>query len=92
MTIVASIFFVLFAAVQVLTYLAIRREWVVPGMVAGIGIVASILAAMLLSIAQGNVFLRAIVVGLLMGGLLNGVTLAAAWYFHSNEMRQAAES
>ncbi|MEM6281564.1 MAG: hypothetical protein AAF787_05175 [Chloroflexota bacterium] len=92
MTFGASIFFVIFAMVQVLSYLAIRREWFAPGVVAGAGIVGSIVAAMLMSIAQGNSIVQALMVGLIMGGLLNAVTLGAAWFFHMNEMRSAPES
>jgi uncharacterized membrane protein len=83
----ALIFFVLFALVLAAMYLAIRREWAAPGMVAGAGVVASILTMTLVSLSQGNSVVQAAIVGILIGVLFSVATLAIAWYFHSNEMR-----
>jgi len=82
----AFVFFALFALVLVGMYLAIRRELAGPGLVAGIGVVLSIVMMVLMSLAQENSLLQAIVVGIVVGGLFSGITLAAAWYFHTNEM------
>ena len=83
----AFIFFALFALVIAGMYLAIRRQWAAPGMVAAVGVVLSILFMVLMSLAQGNAVLQALLVGILVGGLFSGATLAIAWYFHSNELR-----
>ena len=83
----ALIFYVIFAVILVITYMAIRREWAAPGLVAGAGMIGSIVAMMLVSLAQGNSIIQAIIVGLLVGGIFAGATLAVAWYFHSNELR-----
>ncbi len=83
----ALIFFALFALVLVGMYLAIRREWAPPGLVAGVGMVGSIVTMVLTSLANDNSIIQALVAGILVGGLFTAATLAAAWYFHSNEMR-----
>lgn len=83
----AFIFFALFALVLLGMYLAIRRQWAAPGMVAGAGVLLSIVFMTLMSLSQGNAVLQAVVVGILLGGLFGGATLAIAWYFHSSEMR-----
>lgn len=83
----ALIFFALFALVLAGMYLGIRRQWAAPGMIAGAGVMLSIIFMVLVSLAQGNGVLQAVLVGLLVGGLFSGATLAVAWYFHSNEMR-----
>src|SRR3990172_2195614 len=83
----AFIFYILFAATLLITYMAIRREWAAPGLVAAVGTVVSIIAMMLVSLAQGNSIIQAIIVGILVGGIFAGATLGVAWYFHSNELR-----
>lgn len=79
--------FVGFALVLAGIYLSIRRQWLPPGITAGIGVVLSMLLMTLFSLAQNNILVQAVIVGILLGGLFSGATLAAAWYFHSNEMR-----
>lgn len=90
----AYLFFLLFAAAQVVMYLAIRREWFSPSGTAGVGVVMSIIFAALMAIARGNALGHALMVSIFMGGIFSGVTLAAAWYFHTSEMRSqgAAEN
>jgi len=83
----ALIFFALFALVLAGMYLGIRRSWASPGIVAGFGVLLSIIFMVLMSLAQGNSVVQAVLVGILVGGLFSGATLAVAWYFHSNEMR-----
>ncbi len=83
----AFVLFVLFAAVLAVMYIAIRREWFAPGLTAGGGVLLSIILMLLISLAQGNPFIWALIVGILLGGLFSGATLAVAWYFHKNEMR-----
>ncbi len=86
----AMIFFGLFAVVLVGMYLAIRRQWAAPGITAGVGVLLSIVSMMLVSLAQNNETLLAIIIGVVIGGLFSGATLAIAWYFQSNEMQQRA--
>ena len=82
-----GIIFVVFAVLLAGIYLSIRRQWLSPALTAGLGVVASMFTMTLFSLAQGNVPVQAIIVGILLGGLFSGATLAIAWYFHSNEMR-----
>ena len=82
------VFYGIFAISLVWMYLAIRRGWGAPGFVAGAGVVGSIISMMLMSIAQGNAVLHAIVVGILLGGLFSGATLAISWYFHVKEQQE----
>ncbi len=81
------IIFVVFALILTGIYLSIRRQWFAPGLTAGLGVAASIFLMTLFSLAQNNIPIQAIIVGILLGGLFSGATLAVAWYFQSNEMR-----
>ena len=82
------IFFMLLALVLVGTYLAIRREWFAPGVIAGVSIVVSIALMVMTSLGQGNSAIQAIVVGIVIGGIFSGITIGTAWYFHSQELQQ----
>ncbi|HLV37267.1 MAG TPA: hypothetical protein VKY59_19265 [Spirillospora sp.] len=84
----AGLFFVLLALALLGTYLAIRREWFSPTVVAGTSIVACIILMILTALGQGNSALQAIVVGIVVGGLFSGATVAIAWYFHSQELQK----
>lgn len=84
---IAWVLFVVFALVLAGMYLAIRRAWVAPGLAAGAGVALSIILMIMISLAQNNFPLHAIIVGILVGGLFSGATLAVAWYFHSSELR-----
>lgn len=83
----ALILFALFAVLLAGIYISIRRGWFPPGVTAAVGVVLSMLLMVLISLAQGNVLLQAILVGVLLGGVFSSVTIAAAWYFHSHELR-----
>jgi uncharacterized membrane protein len=83
----AWLFFVLFALILAVMYLAIRREWFAPGLTAGAGVVLSMITMMLMSLAQNNFPVQAVIVGILLGGLFSGATLAVAWYFHRSELQ-----
>ncbi|MFZ4814806.1 MAG: hypothetical protein ACOYL5_09735 [Phototrophicaceae bacterium] len=85
------LFFVVFAAIQVGMYLSIRRQWLSPATTAGAGILASIIIAALMALAQGNVLGHALLVGLLMGVLFSGAVLAVSWYFHTRQMPPTAQ-
>lgn len=79
--------FVAFAFVLAGMYLSIRRSWFSPGITATVGIGLSIILMVLVSLAQNNLPIQAVVVGVLLGGVFGGITLVAAWYFHSQELR-----
>lgn len=83
----AMIFFLLFAVVQVAIYLGIRRRWASPGVIAGGGVLASVVVMILIALAQGDIIAQSVVVGVVVGIIFSIATLAMAWYFHSMEMR-----
>ncbi len=84
----ALLFYAVFALVLVTMYIGIRREWLSPMVLAGGGVLGSIIAMTLVSLAQENSILQALIVGFLVGGIFSGATLAVAWYFHSIELRE----
>lgn len=84
----AWVFFILLAVVLLGSYLAIRREWLPPLLTASLSIVLSIILMILVALGQQNSPLQAVVVGILVGGIFSGATLAVAWYFHTNELQQ----
>lgn len=83
----ALILFAVFALVLVSIYLSIRRAWFPPGITAAVGVILSMILMVMISLAQQNSLLQAVVVGVLLGGVFSGATLAAAWYFHGQELR-----
>jgi ABC-type Fe3+-siderophore transport system permease subunit len=86
----AFILFAVFALVLVGLYLAIRREWLRPGIAAGGGVALSIVLMALISLAQNNPPIQAVIVGIVLGTIFSGATLAVAWYFHSQERHSYA--
>jgi len=54
---------------------------------AAVGIGLSIILMVLVSLAQNNLPIQAVIVGVLLGGVFSGITLVAAWYFHSQELQ-----
>lgn len=83
----AMVFFALLALILLLTYLAVRREWFAPAATAAASVIASVIAMTLVSLAQGNSVLQAVIVGIVVGAVFSGATLGIAWYFHSAELR-----
>ncbi len=83
----ALLLFVVFALVLAGMYISIRRAWFPPGVTAAVGVVVSMIIMVLVSLAQNNLPIQAVIVGVIVGGIFSGVTLAAAWYFHSQELR-----
>ncbi len=83
----ALLLFVVFALVLAGMYLSIRRGWFPPGVTATVGVVVSMIVMVMISLAQHNLPIQAVIVGILLGGIFSGITLAAAWYFHSQELR-----
>lgn len=82
------LFFLLFAVVLVLTYLAIRRRWGPPVLISLFGVIGGIVTMTLMGLAQGNTFVQALFAGLLVGGLFSLGALAMAWYFKTSEARR----
>lgn len=79
--------FAVFALVLAGMYLSIRRSWFSPTLTAAVGIGLSIILMVLVSLAQNNLPIQAVIVGVLLGGVFSGITLVAAWYFHSQELQ-----
>jgi Na+/H+-translocating membrane pyrophosphatase len=86
----AILLFVFFGLILFLMYIAIRRRFASPIVIAGMGVVASVIVMTLIGLVQGNTFYQAIFAGILVGGLFSAGTLAMAAYFQSNEQRSSA--
>lgn len=84
----ALLFFFLFVATIVSSYVALRRRLASPTLIGAGCVFGSIVLMMLFSLANGNVFLHALVVGVLVGGAFGVATLAVALYFQGDEMRK----
>ncbi|MCC6616690.1 MAG: hypothetical protein IT320_24665 [Anaerolineae bacterium] len=76
------VFFLIFCLILIWVYMAIRRQWAAPGFVAAVGIIGTVISMLLMSVSQGNVALHAIVVGIVLGVLFTGATIAVARYFN----------
>ena len=85
---ISFIFFAVFAFILVITYLAIRREWASTGLVAGLSLVGSVIAMLMVSLSQGNAVFQAVVVSVAMGAVFSLATVAIALFFHTGEMRE----
>lgn len=85
----ALIFFAAFALVLVAMYILVRRRIGSTALVAAGGILGSIIAMMLFTLAQGNTVTWAVLIGLLVGGLFSVGALLIAIFFTSSEARKA---
>lgn len=85
----AFIFFIFFALTLLGMYLSIRRQILPPQMTAGVGVAVSIVLMILYMLTSGSSIIQSLVMGVVMGLLFSGATLAIAWYFHSNELRRS---
>lgn len=85
---ISLLFFAIFAIILVGMYLAIRREWASTGIVTGLGVIGSVIAMLIVSLAQGNAMFQAIIVSLGMGLIFSLSTVAVAIFFHTNELRE----
>ncbi len=83
------IYFAVFAFVQVAMYILIRRRIGHPAVIAAIGVVISFASLLFMALEQGTTLIWAVIVGLVLGGLFSGISLAAAWYFTTNENRRS---
>ena len=80
--------FVLFALLLFAMYIAIRRHWGPPIVVAALGVVSSIVVMTLNGLARRSPLNQALAAGLLVGGLFSIGVLAMATYFTTNEQRK----
>ena len=85
---VALIFFLFFGLVLFAMYILIRRRIGSTSLVAAAGIVGSMISMTLFSLAQGNILLLAVVVGIVVGGAFSVGALLVASYFTSSETRR----
>lgn len=86
----AITFLALFAVVTLLTYLSIRRRWFSTTLSTILGGIANIVFFVLFSLSQGDPFSRSLVVGVFLGVIFTGMTVAIAGYFNGTAMRRAA--
>ena len=70
-----------------LTYLAIRRRWLSTTLSTIVGGAANIAFFVLFSLARGDPFTRALVVGSFLGLIFTGMTVAIAGYFNGTAAR-----
>ncbi|HRE48220.1 MAG TPA: hypothetical protein PLD47_10885 [Aggregatilineales bacterium] len=80
----AFTFLILFALTTLITYLAIRRRWTTIPLAATVGIFANVIFFILFSLAQGNVFLHALLVGVILGVVFTGMAAIMASFFRNN--------
>lgn len=90
MNVSALIFFLAFGLIITGMYIALRRQLFNPTITVSVGMVASTIA-MILTLMQNNpdiMSLQAIFFGFLISLIFSGATLAMAWYFQTNELRE----
>jgi ABC-type enterobactin transport system permease subunit len=85
----ALLFFFLFVATLVFSYIALRRRLASPRLIGAGCIFGAILSMILFGLAQGAIFLQAFIVGILIGAGFGIATLVVALYFQGNEMRKS---
>jgi len=90
MSLGSLIFFAAFVAILFAAYLAIRQRRRAPGLVAFGAVLGGIISMTAFGLAQGNVFIHALLVGLLMGGGFSVAAMIMAFYFQGDEMRKSA--
>jgi hypothetical protein len=86
---ISLILLVLFGLSVLITYMIIRRTRIRIIYPAIIGSIVDVLLFGLFSLSVGNVFVQAVVVGLVLGILFNLVTVSAAAFFRQNETTQS---
>lgn len=88
MSAISLVFFGLFGIIIFGMYVGIRRQWARTSVLAAGGVFGSVMSMMMFSLGQGNVFLQALFVGLLVGGAFSVGALAIALYFQGQALRQ----
>ena len=79
------IFFILFGLTLLSMYIGIRRELAPIGLIAALGMVASIVMMTLYLLTLVEAEAQAIIFGIIGGALFAAVTLGTAWYFHNHD-------
>ena len=80
----ATIFLVFFGLSTLAVYLAVRRGWIKPLTGAIFGTIINSMFFMMYSLAKGNLFLQAMVVGIILGVLFTALTVTIAQFFRNN--------
>ena len=78
------VFLLIFIVCTVLVYFGIRRRWGQAGPIAAVGGVVNSLAFMMFSLARGNVFGQALVIGLVFGIIFTASVVSVAVFFAKN--------
>src|SRR5690606_6513082 len=90
------LFFAAFAAVLVVTYLAVRRQWGDLRVIAALGMFGSVVTMTLALVTRAGaeagegasqVFGQMLLYGIVLGIIGGAGALALAWYFQTNEMK-----
>lgn len=84
----SALLFLVFAVVQIVMYLGIRRQWFSPSGLTAVGVATSFAALLLFALAQGNSIYQAIFTGLFAGIGISAITLAMALFFQRSSERQ----
>jgi len=90
---VGFIFFILFGLTLLSMYIGVRRELAPIGLIAALGMVASIVMMTLYLLTLVEAEAQAIIFGIVGGALFAGATLGTEWYFHNHDpdYRDASE-
>lgn len=81
----AFFFFILFGLTLLGMYIAIRRQLAPVGLVAAVGMTASIITMTLYLMAQVEAEEQGIIFGILIGAVFAFATMAVAWFFQTQE-------
>ncbi len=89
------LFFAAFAAVLVVTYLAVRRQWGDLRVIAALGMFGSVVTMTLALVTRAaeagegasEVIGQMLLYGIVLGIIGGAGALAMAWYFQTNEMK-----
>jgi cytochrome c oxidase subunit IV len=85
-------FFILFAIVLLVSYMALRRELAPPRMIASMCVVGSVITITLFAYtARDTSVIYSIILGTIAGSVFSALTLTAAWFFNTSEARLEAE-
>jgi drug/metabolite transporter (DMT)-like permease len=86
---ISLVFFMIFALIIVVMYIALRRHWIRPAVGAAFGMGGSTIAMSLSFLSMpGAMPVQAIFFGALIGLLFSGAALIVGWYFQTQELRE----
>lgn len=99
MSLVPLLFFAAFAAVVVFTYIAVRRQWGNLRVIAALGMFGSVVTMTLALVTRAGaeagaganqVLGQMLLFGIILGIIGGAGALSLAWYFQTNELKQAS--